>query len=79
MMKPKKGKKKGKMLRAEEENKPEAGGLFHPQKKRTRFNQELSGSLIYEEERILRLMEEQEAPAGSGKVYQVIPAKKMTL
>ena len=57
------------MLRAEEENKTEAGGLSHLQKKRIRFNQEPSGSSIYEEERILRFMEEQEIPAGSGRVY----------
>ena len=64
------------MLKVEEENKTEAGGLSHLQKKTIKFDQELSGSLIYKEERILRFMEEQEIPVGSGRVYQFIPAKR---
>ena len=63
------------MSRLEEANKTEEKGLSHLHKKGGKFNQELSGSSIYEEERVLRLMEEQELPAGSGKVYQFIPAE----
>ena len=48
----------------------------HLQKKREKFNQKSSGSSIYKEERVLRLMEEQGIPAGSGKVYRFIPAKR---
>ena len=44
------------MLRVEEANKTEAEGLFHLQKKREKFDQELSGSSIYKEERVWRLM-----------------------
>ena len=64
------------MLRVVEVNKTEPEGLSHLQKKRRKFHQELSGSSIYEEERILRFMEEQEIPAGSGKVYWFIPAER---
>ena len=58
-----KSEKQERMLRVEEGNKTKAGGLFHLQKKRIKFNQELSGSSIYKEERILRVMEEKEIPA----------------
>ena len=58
------------MLRLEEKKKSETEGLFRQQKKnRTRFTQEPLGSSIYKEERILRLMEEEEAPTGSGKAH----------
>ena len=70
------GDEQGKMSRVEEANKTEAEGLSHLQKKRDKFNQELLGSSIYKEERVLRLMEEQEIPARSGKVYQFIPAER---
>ena len=53
----------------EKANKTEAEGLSHLQKKREKFNQEPSGSSIYKEEKVLRFMEEQEIPLGSGKVY----------
>ena len=66
--------KQGKMLRVEEANKAE--GLSHLQKERKEFDQEPSGSSIYEEERVLRFMEEQEIPLGSGKVYRFIPAER---
>ena len=61
--------KQEKMLRVEEANKTEAEGLSHLQRERKEFDQELSGSSIYKEERVLRFMEEQEIPLGSGKVY----------
>ena len=55
------------MSRVKEVNKTEAEGLSHLQMTERKSDQELSGSSIYEEERVLRLMEEQEVPAGSGK------------
>ena len=56
------------MMRAEEKNKSETKDILHQQKKNRRgFNQEPLGPSIYKEERILRLMEEEEAPSGSGK------------
>ena len=58
------------MSRAEEKNKSETDGLFCQQKKnRTRFDQEPLGPSIYKEERILRLMEAEEAQTGSGKAH----------
>ena len=43
--------------------------LSHPQKEEREFDQNPSGVSIYEEEEVLRFMEEQEIPVGSGKVY----------
>ena len=57
------------MSRVEEANKTEEKELSHLKKKGGKSGQGSSGSSIYEEERVLRLMEEQEIPAGSGKVY----------
>ena len=64
------------MSRVEEANKTEAEGLSHLQKKRGKFDQELSGSSIYEEERVLRLMEEQEIPVRSGKRVLIHSSKE---
>ena len=64
------------MLRVEEANKTEEKELAHLKKKGGRSGQGLSGLSIYEEERVLRLMEEQEVPARSGKVYRFIPAER---
>ena len=47
------------MLRVEEANKTEEKELAHLKKKGGRSGQGLSGLSIYEEERVLRLMEEQ--------------------
>ena len=59
--------KQGKMSKVEEANKTE--GLSHLQEERKKFDQELSGLSIYEEERVLKFMEEQEIPLESGEVY----------
>ena len=44
-------------------------GLSHLKEERKKFDQKPSGLSIYEEERVLKFMEEQEIPLGSGKVY----------
>ena len=55
--------KQGKMSRVEEANKTE--GLSHLQKERKEFDQEPSGSSIYEEERVLRFHSDQEKSIDS--------------
>ena len=64
------------MLRVEEANTKEKEQLSHPQKEEREFDQKPSGLPIYEEEEVLRFMEEQEIPQGSGKVYHFIPAER---
>ena len=59
--------KQGKMLKVEEASKTE--GLSHLKEERKKFNQKPSGLSIYEEERVLKFMEEQEIPIESGEVY----------
>ena len=57
------------MLRVEEANKTEVEGLSHLQEEEREFNKKPSGLSIYKEEKVLRLMEEQEIQLESGKVY----------
>ena len=64
------------MARVKGVNETEAEGLSHLQMMERKSDQELSGSLIHKEERVLRLMKEQEIPARSGKVYRFIPAER---
>ena len=59
--------KQEEMSRVKEENKTETEGHSHLQREGS--NQNLSGSSIDEEERILRILEEQEIPAGLGTNY----------
>ena len=68
------GDKQEKMSRVEEANKTEEKELSHLKKNGGMSGQGSSGLSIYEEERVLRLMEEQEVPAGSRKVYRFISA-----
>ena len=65
------------MSRAKEDNKTKTEELSQSQ--REEYEQNPSGSSIKEEEKILRMMVEQEIPAGSGKTYQFITANRNDL
>ena len=67
---------KRKCADVEEANKTEEEQLSHPQNEEKELDQKQSGLSIYEEEEVLRFMEEQEIPQGSGKVYHFIPAER---
>ena len=66
------------LLRLEEKNKTEAEELLRQIKKKEKqgFKQEPQGPSIYEEERILDLMEEEELPSSTGKKHHFVPAEE---
>ena len=64
-------------MRAEEKNKTKTEELLCQQKKnRTGYNQEPLEPSIYEEERILKLMEEGESLLGPGKAHRFVLAMR---